>query len=259
MYLGGFLLAAVIFHVIPDAHEKRKATVNRLIGFYYLGAAFVLLLSCRMNMPWSLILAWPAAAMGTVSVAYFGAGARVLRKHRGRLPMMTQWLLAPWLLGQEISWWWYRRQGAKCDQLTPRVWMGSVPDHDAAYEMVHDGVTDVLDMTAEFEAPRAFRELPGYKNIPVMDLTAPTQAQLHDAAAFIEKARKEGVVFVHCKSGHSRTAAALGAWLLQSGGTTEAALAQMREARPGMIIRPEVVKALREMEASLMAPGRKPG
>lgn len=256
--LGGFLLAAVIFHVIPDAHE-RKATVNRRIGFYYLGAAFVLLLACRMNMPWSLLLSWPAAALGTVSATYFGAGALVLRKSNGRLPAMTQWLMAPWLLGQEVSWWWYRRQSAKWDQLTPRVWMGSIPDHESAFKLVHEGVTDVLDMTAEFEAPRAFRELPGYKNIAVTDLTAPTQAQLQEAAAFIEKARREGIVFVHCKAGYSRTAAAVGAWLLQSGGTTEAALAQMQEARPGMIIRPEVVKALREMEASLMAPGRKPG
>ncbi|MEN3942822.1 phosphatase PAP2/dual specificity phosphatase family protein [Prosthecobacter sp. SYSU 5D2] len=255
--LGGFLLAAVIFHVIPDAHE-RKAAVNRRIGFYYLGAAFVLLLACQMNMPWSLLLSWPAAALGTVSAAYFGAGALVLGKNKGRLPVMTQWLLAPWFIGQEISWWWYRRQSAKWDQLTPRVWMGSVPDHDAAYEMVQDGVTHVLDLTAEFEAPKAFRDLPGYRNIAVTDLTAPTQEQLFAAAAFIEKARKDGIVFVHCKAGYSRTAAAVGAWLLQSGGTTEAALAQMKEARPGMIIRPEVVKALRQMEASLMAPGRKP-
>ena len=136
--------------------------------------------------------------------------------------------------------------------------MGSIPDHDSVYDLLEAGVTDVLDMTAEFDAPIAFRELPGYRNLAVADLTAPTRDQLQKAAAFIEKARKEGIVFVHCKAGYSRTAAAVGAWLLQSGGTTEAALGQMRDARPGMIIRPEVIHALRDLEASMMAPGRKP-
>ncbi|TDU69296.1 PAP2 superfamily protein [Prosthecobacter fusiformis] len=253
--LGGFLLAAVIFHVIPDV-QGGKAGGNKRIGFYYLACTVLLLFACRLNMPWTLVLSWPAAALGTVSAAYFGAGAAVLGKKGGRLPAMTRWLLAPWLLGQEISWWWYRRQSAEWDALTPRVWMGSIPDHESAYALLKAGVTDVLDMTAEFEAPMAFRRLEGYKNLAVADLTAPTQEQLQMAAAFIDRGRMNGIVFVHCKAGYSRTAAAVGAWLLQSGGTTEAALRQMKEVRPGMIIRPEVVKALRELESSMMAPGR---
>lgn len=254
--LGGFLLAAVIFHIVPDRDEERTPT-NRRLGFYYLAGTVMLLFACRLNLPGSLLFAWPAATLGTVSAAYFGAGGAVLRKKQGRLSSLTRWLLAPWLLGQEISWWWYRRQSAKWDQLTPRVWVGSIPDHRGAYDLVNAGVTAVLDMTAEFEAPEAFLSLRAYQNLPVADLTAPSSAQLIAAAAFIERERRNGIVFVHCKAGYSRTAAAVGAWLLQGGGTTEAALVQMREARPGMIIRPEVVNALRQMEASLTAPGRR--
>nr|AAX07524.1 soluble tyrosine protein phosphatase [Prosthecobacter dejongeii] len=94
--------------------------------------------------------------------------------------------------------------------------------------------------------------------MPVADLTAPIKDQLKAMAEYIERVRKNGIVFVHCKAGYSRTAVLVGAWLLQSGGTTEAAIRQMKDARPGMIVRPEVVRALREMELSLTAPGRKP-
>jgi protein-tyrosine phosphatase/membrane-associated phospholipid phosphatase len=254
--LGGFLLAAVIFHVVPDQEEK--ASANRRIGFYYLTASVLLLFACRLTLPWTLLLAWPAAALGTVAAASFGVGAAVLKKTRGRIPTTTRWLLAPWLLGQELSWWHYRRQSAKWNQLTPRVWMGPLPDDATSIELLEAGVTDVLDLTAEFDAPEAFRLMPGYKNMPVADLTAPTQDQLKAMAEYIERVRKDGIVFVHCKAGYSRTAAAVGAWLLQSGGTTEAAIRQMKDARPGMIVRPEVVRALREMELSLTAPGREP-
>lgn len=255
--LGGFLLAAVVFHVVPDTLEK-KSTRTKRIGFYYLALTVLLLFACRLTMPWTLLLAWPAAAFGTVSAAYFGAGAAVLRKKDGRLPAVTHWLLAPWLLGQELSWWYYRRQSAKWNQLTTRVWMGPLPDDATAVELIEAGVTDVLDLTAEFDAPETFRRLYGYKNIPIADLTAPTREEMQVLAEYIEKARKEGIVFVHCKAGYSRTAAAVGAWLLQSGGTTEAAMLQMRAARPGMVIRPEVVAALHDLEASLTPPGRAP-
>lgn len=252
--LGGFLLALVIFHVVPEGAVK--AGKNKRVGFYYLAATVLLLFACRLHLPLTLFLAWPAAALGTVSATYFGAGAAVLRKSRGRLPTLTHWLLAPWLLGQEFSWWHYRRKSARWDKLTPRVWMGGLPDDATAIDLLEAGVTDILDLTAEFDAPEVFRMMPGYKNIPIADLTAPTQDQLRTLAEYIERVRRDGIVFVHCKAGYSRTAAAVGAWLLQNGGTTEAALQQMKEARPGMIVRPEVVKALREMEKSLMAPGR---
>lgn len=254
--LGGFLLAAVVFHVVPGGDVRFHG--NRRIGGYYLAATALLLLACRLAPPWTLLLSWPAAACGTAAAAYFGMGAQVLKKSRGRLPKMTQWLMAPWLLGQELSWWWYRRQSAKYNKLTSHVWMGSLPDEKSAVELVEAGVTDMVDLTAEFDAPEAFLVQHGYRNFPIADLTAPTREQLLALAEHIEKVRKDGIVFVFCKAGYSRTAAAIGAWLLQNGGTTEAAMRQMLDARPGMIIRPEVVHALHDLEAYLTAPGRAP-
>jgi protein-tyrosine phosphatase len=55
-------------------------------------------------------------------------------------------------------------------------------------------------------------------------------------------------VYVHCKIGYSRSAAAIGAWLLDAGlaATPEAAIALVREARPTLVVRREAWAALQE-------------
>ena len=76
------------------------------------------------------------------------------------------------------------------------------------------------------------------------DLTAPTTDELREAAEFIELNRPR-TVFVHCKAGYSRSAAAVGAWLLLHGGLTTAEEVQslLRRQRPGVVIRPEITRA----------------
>lgn len=244
--LGGFVLAAVILHIVPE--REQRAETNRRIGMFYIIVAVWLLFCAGVAPPWSLLLAWPAASLGVVAAGCLGVGAAVLKKQNGRLPWGTRLLLAPWLLGQWLSWKHYRKQSALCDKLTDRVWLGPLPDDAMARQLIADGVTHVLDMTAEFDAPAAFRALPGYKNIAVSDLTAPTAEQMCEAAAFIESAQTLGIVFIHCKAGYSRTAAAVGAWLIQRGSSAAQAIEQLRAARPHIVVRPEVACALSAMQ-----------
>jgi protein-tyrosine phosphatase len=114
------------------------------------------------------------------------------------------------------------------------------------------GVTAVLDLAAEFSEVKPLREI-CYCNIPILDLTAPTIDQLGEMADFIDKHSQNGIVYVHCKIGYSRSAAAVAAWLLKTGktGGVEAALALIRRARPGLVIRPEIISALQRWDSTL--------
>jgi protein phosphatase len=107
----------------------------------------------------------------------------------------------------------------------------------------------VLDLSAEFSEAKPFRRI-NYRNIPVLDLTAPTQPQLVEASKFIGNSSQNGAVYVHCKIGYSRSAAAVAAYLMTSGKvkTADEAFAMIRRVRPSVVIRPEVLSALSEFE-----------
>jgi hypothetical protein len=174
-------------------------------------------------------------------------GPGILRKRDGLLPWTTWWALAPVLLGQHLSRLYYRRQCRVWDELTPRVWIGSTLNRREADAAVQQGVTAVLDLTAEFSEPVAFRTLT-YLNVPVLDLTAPSTVQLEEMAAFIADESVRGIVYVHCKIGYSRTAAAAAAYLLRARlvGELSEAIDLLRRVRPTIVIRPEIIRALRE-------------
>jgi protein-tyrosine phosphatase len=90
----------------------------------------------------------------------------------------------------------------------------------------------------------------------VLDLTAPTPAQLDEAVAFIAANIERGIVYVHCKAGYSRAAAVVGAYLLEVGGANDPqeATTLLRTARPAIVIRPEVLRALCNYAATLAPP-----
>jgi protein-tyrosine phosphatase len=117
---------------------------------------------------------------------------------------------------------------------------------------VRQGVTAVLDLTSEFSESAPFRSL-AYRNIPVLDLTAPTFEQLEEMAAFVEEESSKGVVYVHCKIGYSRTGAAAAAFLLRTGKvrTVAEAIYFLSRVRPGIVIRPEAMTALDEFATRL--------
>jgi protein phosphatase len=151
------------------------------------------------------------------------------------------------LLGQWLSLLYYQRQCRPWDEVTPKVWIGRVLTEREAAAARRLGLSAVLDLTAEFSEAKPFRTLT-YCNIPILDLTAPSTAQLREMAAFIENESRQGVVYVHCKIGYSRTAAATAAYLLQTGQASSVAdaVARLRQVRPAIVVRPEVVSALSE-------------
>jgi hypothetical protein len=247
--VGGFVLAGYCFYLFRDSTCAQAFVVNRRIGSYYAAGAAVLLVIGAIFWPWGVLLLWPAIALGIVAMAYCREGPTVFHKTEGKLPLSTRFVLAPCLLGQYLSLLYYRSQCRSWDKVTPQIWIGGKLGSRSANKALCAGVVAVLDLSAEFSAAKPFRKI-HYRNIPVLDLTAPTQAQLVEMSKFIGNHSRNGVVYVHCKIGYSRSAAAVAAYLIMSGKvkTVEEAFAMIRRVRPSVIIRPELFSALSKFE-----------
>ncbi len=255
--LGGAMLAGFACFLFRDSVPATPRAVNRRIGGYYVAGAIGVLATVPAVWPWGVFLLAPAGGLALVAAGYFGLGPGIYRKVNGRLPWSTRFVLGPILLGQYLSLVYYRRRSRAWDLVTPSVLIGRQLAYWEAAAAVDRGVTAVLDLTAEFSAPAPFRTL-HYRSLPVLDLTAPTPDQVHEAVAFITAEAARGVVYVHCKVGYSRSAAVVGAYLLATGRARSAgeAAQQLQSARPGVVIRPEARQALRAYAATL--PGRAP-
>jgi protein-tyrosine phosphatase/membrane-associated phospholipid phosphatase len=245
--VGGFVLAGYCFYLFREPSRALPVVVNRRIGSYYGAGAVAALLMSAIFWPWGVLLVWPMIAFGIVAIAYFGLGPIVFHKTKGKLPWSTRFVLAPCLLGQYLSLLYYRSQCRPWDEITPQIWIGGKLGSRSANKAVYHGVTAVLDLSAEFSEAKPFRKI-NYRNVPLLDLTAPTQAQLVEMSEFIGSQSRNGVVYVHCKIGYSRSAAAVAAYLILNGNanSAEEAFTIIRRVRPSIIIRSEVIFALSE-------------
>jgi hypothetical protein len=169
-------------------------------------------------------------------------------------------ILAPVLLGQYVSWLHYKRQCRAWDEIVPGVWIGRWLSDAEALGAVAGGVTAVLDLSDAFSEAGPFIDLK-YCHLPVLDLTAPTSSQLADAVRFINANAADGIVYVHCKIGYSRSASVVAAWLLHTGRAVNVddAVAILRSKRPSIVIRPEIRAALGNFVADLRRPAAVPG
>jgi predicted protein tyrosine phosphatase len=248
--VAGFALGAYCLYFFRKSEPRLAVIENRRVGAYYGLGAFLLVGLVVALWPWGAFLIWPAISLAITAAAYFGLGPGIFRKRQGRVPWTAWWALGPCLLGQHLSRLYYRTQCRAWDALTPHIWIGSVLSRREAETAVRCGVTAVLDLTAEFSEPAPFRDL-AYRNIPILDLTAPRLDQLDEIVAFIDEESRSGIVYVHCKIGYSRTAAAAAAYLLHTGAVSSVpeAIGLLRKVRPTIIVRPEIVAALTDFSS----------
>jgi protein-tyrosine phosphatase len=83
--------------------------------------------------------------------------------------------------------------------------------------------------------------------------TAPNPRLLSAMSDFISTESERGIVYVHCKIGYSRSAAAVGAWLLANrrATTAQGAIAMLCRGRPTIVVRPEVRSALAQFASGI--------
>ena len=109
---------------------------------------------------------------------------------------------------------------------------------------ISDDLPAVLDVCAEYPRPR-YRG--AYRVLPLLDMVAPSENDLVQAASLLEALRRQhGKVLTCCALGYGRSAAVVLTWLLVYGGCRDLAqaTAELKQARPQMVLPPETAKAI---------------
>lgn len=205
---------------------------------------------------WGWWLLWPMLSLLLVALAYARMGVAVFQKQNGQQSRAARWLLAPYRLGSWLASRWFSRHDAARVQVVPGLCIGRAPGQR---DWRAPQPAAVLDLSAEFSASRKARGMP-YASVPMLDLVAPTLAQLQQAIGALQglhelhaqmrmphtvpdvpaNAPQSGVrsVLVHCALGYSRSALVAAAWLLHTRqcGTPEQAVACVRAARPQIVL-----------------------
>ena len=109
---------------------------------------------------------------------------------------------------------------------------------------ISDALPAVLDVCAEYPRPR-YRGT--YRVLPLLDMVAPSENDLVQAASLLETLRRQhGKVLTCCALGYGRSAAVVLTWLLVYGGCRDLAqaTAELKQVRPQTALPPETAKAV---------------
>ena len=217
----------------PPATRSREIKIAML----YLAGAALSALPSLFGGAWLWML-WVSVSLSVVAFAYLTGNAAVFQKQAdGRLSAAATVLLLPYLAGVRLNMAYWLRGKAKTARVRDDVWIGSV-------SAISDGLPAVLDVCAEYPRPR-YRG--AYRTLPLLDMVAPSENDLMQAALLLEALRRQhGKVLTCCALGYGRSAAVVLTWLLVYGGCRDLAqaTAELKQARPQMVLPPETAKAV---------------
>lgn len=240
----GLLAGALCLWLWPLEGERPRwrwtasTARRRLACFYGAGALLCALLAGGGGRAWWWLY-WPAASLALVALCYAALGGQGFQKHvDGRHSAASRLLFWPYRLGAWLNaraWTWRVPASAAIDD---RVWLGRAP---LPWEPDHRRFAQVIDLACELSLHHAGTQAHGW-----LDLTEPTPAELRTAALALQQAAQRGPVLVCCALGYSRSAAVVVAWLCLHGprlGVADA-LQQVRRARPQVVLKPPMVRAI---------------
>jgi hypothetical protein len=196
---------------------------------------------------------YAAVSFCLLAVAYAGIGPRMLLKQADGRRRLIGWVLfAPYFLLTAVTFGLHRllSREAPYVEATRNLYFGR---RLSTVELTAAGWPSVLDLAGEFTASRSARELPRYRSLPVLDATAPTEAELHSAVAWIAKGVASGSVYVHCALGHGRSACVVIAYLLEQRTVADVADGErlLQSLRPSVRLRRTQFEALERFATSL--------
>ena len=207
------------------------------IAMLYLAGAVLSALPSLFGGAWLWML-WVSVSLSVVAFAYLTGNAAVFQKQAdGRLSAAATILLLPYLAGVRLNMAYWLRGKAKTVRVRDDVLIGSVSG-------ISDDLPAVLDVCAEYPRPR-YRGT--YRVLPLLDMVAPSENDLVQAASLLETLRRQhGKVLTCCALGYGRSAAVVLTWLLVYGGCRDLAqaTAELKQARPQTVLPPETAKAV---------------
>ena len=223
------------FREAKTSPETRSREIK--IAMLYLAGAVLSALPSLFGGAWLWML-WVSVSLSVVAFAYLTGNAAVFQKQAdGRLSAAATILLLPYLAGVRLNMAYWLSGKAKTAQVRDGVWIGSVSG-------ISDDLSAVLDVCAEYPCPR-YRG--ACRVLPLLDMVAPSENDLVQAASLLEALRRQhGKVLTCCALGYGRSAAVVLTWLLVYGGCRDLAqaTAELKQARPQMMLPPETAKAV---------------
>lgn len=183
------------------------------------------------------VFIWFAVAFAVVATAYgLGNPRLMMKRENGSQPVWSWIVLWPYFALAYASFWLHRTlkpRNVGMAEIAPGLWFARRPSKSEAHANVSRW-SGVLDLTAEFG--KAPVETEAYRCLPLLDGTAPTEAQLRDGAAWISERLQYGPVLVHCALGHGRTGCMVITWLMLNGhvGSVDDGISKLRALRSGV-------------------------
>lgn len=207
------------------------------IAMLYLAGAVLSALPSFFGGAWLWML-WVSVSLSVVAFAYLTGNAAVFQKQAdGKLSAAATILLLPYLVGVRLNMAYWLCGKAKTARVRDGVLIGSV-------SAISDDLPAILDVCAEYPRPR-YRS--AYRVLPLLDMVAPSENDLVQTASLLEALRRQhGKVLTCCALGYGRSAAVVLTWLLVYGGCRDLAqaAAELKQARPQMVLPPETAKAV---------------
>ncbi|MFB2802773.1 diacylglycerol kinase family protein [Shewanella seohaensis] len=168
----------------------------------------------------TFIWAWSSLSLALVGSAYWFNLASIFRKRQdGSIPWYIRWGFIPFLLGCRLYNLWARRRDSvpSMQAIDKYLYLGSRLSAADLPKLNRYGITAILDVTAEFDGldVSLYEDHIDYLNIPILDHSVPTSAQLNQAINWLHRqVRAQKRVLIHCALGRGRSVMVLAAYLV---------------------------------------------
>jgi len=246
---GALVGGAAVAMIHKNSKVLNRFTTPRSlkVGLYYLATAVLFLVGAFVYH--FLIALWLFLSMTLVAIAYAFGLNHLIAGENARASWWQWSLFAPYFVGTNLSWRWYKRKLPLMSHVEDRVYFGRHPAKAEYAQLSEYGINHAINLALEHQINRSALE---QTRMPFLDLTIPSPEALHRVVMMIE-AKKENGVYVHCALGLSRSVMAISAWMLYLGYTMEEIEARLGAIRPAYVKSKYVYVALGLYQAHLEA------